>query len=55
MRHLLNTLFVLSEDIYLSLENANIIAGKEKKEAQKFPRLKLENILYFGKKGASPT
>ena len=55
MRHLLNTLFVLSEDIYLSLENENIIAWKEKKVAQKFPLLNLENILYFGYKGASPT
>ena len=27
MRHLLNTLFVLSEDIYLSLENENIIGA----------------------------
>ena len=55
MRHLLNTLFVLSEDIYLSLENENIIAWKEKKVAQKIPLLNLENILYFGYKGASPT
>ena len=40
MRHLLNTLFVLSEDIYLSLENENIIAWKEKKVAESAPKEK---------------
>lgn len=54
MRHLLNTLFVLSDDIYLSLENENIIAWKGRQLAQKIPLLNLENILYFGYKGASP-
>ena len=31
MRHLLNTLFVTSEDIYLSLDGENVVANREKK------------------------
>lgn len=54
MRKLLNTLFVTSEDIYLSLENENIIAWKDGQAVQRMPLLNLENILYFGYKGASP-
>ena len=29
MRHLLNTLFVTSEDIYLSLDGENVVASRE--------------------------
>lgn len=54
MRHLLNTLFILSEDIYLSLENGNIVAWRDGQAVQKLPLLNLENILYFGYRGASP-
>ena len=31
MRHLLNTLFVTSEDIYLSLDGENVVATTGKK------------------------
>lgn len=54
MRKLLNTLFVTSEDLYLSLENENILAWREKQLLQQIPLLNLENIFYFGYKGASP-
>ncbi|KMO87484.1 CRISPR-associated protein Cas1 [Megasphaera cerevisiae DSM 20462] len=54
MRHLLNTLFVTSQEIYLSLENENIVAWKGNQIVQRLPLLNLENILYFGHKGASP-
>lgn len=54
MRHLLNTLFVTSEDIYLSVENENIVAQREGLIIQRIPLLNLENIFYFGYKGASP-
>lgn len=54
MKKLLNTLFVTSEDIYLSLENENVAAWKEGKILRRMPLLNLENILYFGYKGASP-
>jgi CRISPR-associated protein Cas1 len=54
MRHLLNTLFVLTEDAYLALENENVIVLQEEKKLGQVPLLTLENILYFGYKGASP-
>ena len=30
MRHLLNTLFITSEDAYLSLEGENVLVNREK-------------------------
>lgn len=54
MRKLLNTLFVTSEDLYLSFENENILAWREGAMLQRIPLLNLENIFYFGYKGASP-
>lgn len=54
MRRLLNTLFVQSEDIYLALENENIIAKVDEKILARIPLIGLENIVYFGYKGASP-
>lgn len=30
MKHLLNTLFVTSEDVYLSLEGENVVVNREK-------------------------
>ncbi|WP_281519178.1 type I-C CRISPR-associated endonuclease Cas1c [Acidaminococcus timonensis] len=54
MRRLLNTLFILSEDLYLSLENENLVAWREKNVVQRIPLLNVENIFYFGYKGASP-
>ena len=55
MRHLLNTLFVLTDDTYLSLENENVvICGQEQQVLGRVPLLGLENILYFGFRGASP-
>ena len=33
MRQLLNTLFVTSEDIYLSLDGENVVASREHQEA----------------------
>ena len=32
MKHLLNTLFVTSEDIYLSLDGENVVANREHQE-----------------------
>lgn len=54
MRRLLNTLFVLTEDAYLSLENENVVVKKGDEALGRVPLLTLENILYFGYKGASP-
>lgn len=54
MRKLLNTLFVSSEDIYLSLDNENVAAWRGDTLVQKMPLINLENIFYFGYRGASP-
>lgn len=54
MRHLLNTLFILTEDSYLTLENENVVVKREEEILGRVPLLTLENILYFGYKGASP-
>ena len=32
MRHLLNTLFVLTEDCYLTLDGENVVVSREKAE-----------------------
>ena len=37
MRQLLNTLFVTSEDIYLSLDGENVVASREQQEAARYP------------------
>lgn len=54
MRHLLNTLFVTSEDIYLSLDNENVVINKNGTAIKKLPLRMFEQILYFGYMGASP-
>ena len=43
MRRLLNTLFILSEDLYLSLENQNLTAWKDGNVVQRIPQLNLES------------
>jgi CRISPR-associated protein Cas1 len=54
MRHILHTLFVLTEDSYLSLDGENVVILKEEETLGRFPLHTLEGILYFGYKGASP-
>lgn len=54
MRNLLNTLFVLSEDVYLSLEGENVVVLRESETVGRFPLHTLEGILCFSYKGASP-
>ena len=54
MRHLLNTLFVTSEDIYLSLDNENVVINREATVVKKLPLRMFEQILYFGYMGVSP-
>lgn len=54
MRHLLNTLFVLTEDAYLSLDGENVVISQEKRETGRFPLHTLENIVSFSYAGASP-
>ena len=54
MRKLLNTLFVTSTDVYLALENENVVVFREDEKAGQFPLLTLEGIICFSYKGASP-
>ena len=54
MRKLLNTLFILSEETYLSLDGENIVILAENSEKRCFPLHMLENIMCFSYKGASP-
>ena len=54
MKQLLNTLFVTSEDAYLSLENDNVVVQRDKTALAKIPLRSLEQILSFSYKGASP-
>ena len=54
MRHMLNTLFILTEDAYVALENENVVVLQEEKVLGRIPLLTLENILCFTYKGASP-
>ncbi|HWS41585.1 MAG TPA: type I-C CRISPR-associated endonuclease Cas1c [Pseudoflavonifractor sp.] len=55
MRHLLNTLFVLTEDAYLSLDGENVVISQGKREIGRFPLHTLENIASFSYAGASPS
>lgn len=54
MRKLLNTLFVTTPEIYLSLDGETVIANLDDKIAMQVPLHTLEGIVYFGYKGASP-
>ena len=54
MRQLLNTLFVTSEDVYLSLDGENIVANRGGKAVARYPLHTLQSIVSFSYSGASP-
>lgn len=54
MRQLLNTLFVTSEDIYLSLDGENVVANRNGETAARYPLHTLQSIVSFSYPGASP-
>ncbi|MBR5094360.1 MAG: type I-C CRISPR-associated endonuclease Cas1 [Oscillospiraceae bacterium] len=54
MRRLLNTLFVLTENAYLSLDGENVVVQVEGEEKGRFPLHALDGILCFSYAGASP-
>ena len=54
MKQLLNTLFVTSEDIYLSLEGENVLANREGEVVARYPLHTLQTIVSFSYSGASP-
>lgn len=54
MKQLLNTLFVTSEDIYLSVEGENILANRGQQVIARYPLHTLQTIVSFSYSGASP-
>lgn len=54
MRQLLNTLFVLSADNYLTLDSENVVVTCGKQERARFALHTLESIVCFTYAGASP-
>lgn len=54
MKQLLNTLFVTSEDVYLSLEGENVLANRDKEVVARYPLHTLQTIVSFSYSGASP-
>lgn len=54
MRRLLNTLYVMTEDAWLTLEGENIVIQAEERELGRFPLHGLEGIICFSYRGASP-
>lgn len=55
MKKLLNTLFITSDDIYLSLENENVVAFREGEQVGKYPLILFQSIVSFSYRGASPS
>lgn len=54
MRKLLNTLYITSEDVYLSLDGECIVANYPDKTTKMIPLHTLEGVVSFSRKGASP-
>ncbi len=54
MRKLLNTLYVMTQSCYLTLDGENIVIQDGEKVLGRFPLHTLENIVCFTYKGASP-
>ena len=55
MKKLLNTLYILSEDVYLSLDGENVVANREKEVLARYPLHTLQSIVSFSYAGLSPT
>ena len=54
MKKMLNTLYVLSEDAYVSLNGETVEIEFPERASQRIPLHTLENIVVFSYKGASP-
>ena len=54
MKHLLNTLFITSDDLYLGLDGENVAVYRDKEIIHRQPLLQLQNIVTFAYSGASP-
>ncbi len=54
MKKLLNTLYALSEDLYLSLDGENVVANRDRQELARYPLHTLQSIVSFSYAGLSP-
>lgn len=54
MRKLLNTLFVINEDAYLTLDGENLVVTRNKQETHRYALHTLEGIVCFTYAGAKP-
>ena len=54
MKQLLNTLFITTEDAYVTLDGDNVVVSEQKEEIGRFPLHILENIYVYSYAGASP-
>lgn len=54
MRKLLNTLYITSEDLFLSYSNGNVIVNRNNEVTARFPLQNLESIITFSYAGATP-
>ena len=54
MRQLLNTLFVTSENVYLSLDGENVVANRDGASVARYPLHTLQSIVSFSYAGAAP-
>ena len=54
MKKLLNTLFILTDDYYLSLEGESVVITEGREKIGQFPLHIFEGIISFSYSGASP-
>ena len=54
MKKLLNSLYIMTKESYLTLDGENVVVFVEHKEKARFPLHTLEGILCFNYAGASP-
>ena len=54
MRKLLNTLYIMTDSCYLTLDGENIVVNNEEVKLGRYPLHTLENVVCFSYKGASP-
>jgi len=54
LKRLLNTLYIMSNNRYLSLDGENVVILEEQKEIGRIPLHNLQSIITFGYTGASP-
>lgn len=54
MKELQNTIYVISPEVYLSLDGKNVVLKQEGETDKRFPLHMIESIISFSYHGASP-